>query len=111
VEIVVEARGPDVAVIRTTGRLDLGSAAAVRECLRAAVAAGQRHLVVDLAATTFIDSTGLRALVDGLTAARRAGGDVRLARPNVQARLILEYTALDRVLRPYDTVEQALDGR
>ena len=109
-EIVVEARGSGVAVIRLTGRLDLDSASDLQQCVLAAIAADQHRLVLDLGDTTFIDSTGLRALVDGLKAARRAGGDVCLARPNIQARLILEYTALDQVLRLYDTVEQALDG-
>src|SRR5688500_11686449 len=59
-------------LIHLTGRLDLSSAAAVEPCLLAAVAADQRRLVVDLGETTFIDGSGVRALLAGLTAARRA---------------------------------------
>ncbi|MGN6809497.1 MAG: STAS domain-containing protein, partial [Thermomicrobiales bacterium] len=78
--------------------------------LSGAVAAGHQRLVVDLADVEFIDSTGLGSLVSGLKASRLAGGDLRLARPPEQARTILQLTTLDRVLRPYDTAEEALAG-
>ena len=67
-------------------------------------------LVVDLDAVTFVDSSGLGALIGGLKAARQAGGDLRIARPGEQARAILELTTLNRVLRPHRTVEAAVAG-
>ena len=39
---------------------------------------------------------------------RMAGGDLRIARASDQARLVLELTTLDRVLKPYATVEEAI---
>jgi anti-sigma B factor antagonist len=56
----------------------------------------------------FIDSSGLGALISGLKSARQAGGDLRIANPGEQARVVLKLTTLDRVLRPYDSVEDAL---
>lgn len=99
-----------MALVRPTGRLDLLSAAAVRQRLTEEVAAGRQRLVVDLAEVEFIDSSGLGALIGGLKAARLAGGDLRIARAGEQARVILELTTLDRVLRPFSTVEEALAG-
>ena len=109
-DISVEHRAEGVTVVRPSGRLDLLSAAAMRQRLAQEVAAGHQHLVVDLAQVTFIDSSGLGALIGGLKAARVAGGDLRIARPGEQARITLELTTLDRVLRPYSTVEEALAG-
>ncbi len=109
-DVTVDAQPAGIAVVRLAGRLDLLSAGAVKQRLAEAVAAGQRRLVVDLAAVPFIDSTGLTSLIAGLKAARQAGGDLRLARPTDQARTILGLTTLDRVLRPYPTVEEALAG-
>jgi anti-anti-sigma factor len=109
-EVTVESRNGGVAVVRSVGRLDLLSAAEVKQRLTDAVAAGRRRLVVDLGGVDFIDSSGLGALIGGLKAARLAGGDLRIARPSEQARTILELTTLDRVLRPYATVEEALAG-
>jgi anti-anti-sigma factor len=106
-QIEVDAAGGRTAVIRLDGRLDLLSAGAVKQRLTQEVADGRRQLVVDLNGVDFIDSSGLGALIGGLKAARVAGGDLRIARPREQARSVLRLTTLDRVLRGYETVEEA----
>jgi anti-anti-sigma factor len=63
-----------------------------------------------MADVDFVDSSGLGAIIGVLKAARQVGGDLRIARPTSQLRSILELTMLDRVLRPYETVEEALTG-
>ena len=97
-------------VVGLTGRLDLLSAAQVKERLAQEAAAGRKRLVVDLGDVSFIDSSGLGALIGALKAARVAGGDLRIARPTDQAQLILKLTTLDRVMKPYPTVDAALAG-
>ena len=47
-------------------------------------AAGSNRVVVDLAETQFLDSSGLGALIAGLKTTRQAGGDLRIARPERQ---------------------------
>src|SRR5580765_2781523 len=105
-EVALEPRTDGAAVVRLSGRLDLVSAAEVRQVLSRAVSDGRRRLVVDLGDVPFIDSSGLGALIGGLKAARQAGGDLRIARPTEQARLVLQLTNLERVLKPYPTVEE-----
>jgi anti-sigma B factor antagonist len=97
-------------VVRCAGRLNMVAAPAVRAELEQLVEDGRRHLVVDLSSTSFIDSSGLGALISGLKRARQAGGDLRLAGPNEQVRTVLSLTNLDRVLKPYDDVGAAADG-
>jgi anti-anti-sigma factor len=110
VDTTIETLATGQAVARLTGRLDLACAAEVKQQLLETVAAGHAKLVVDLGEVSFIDSSGLGALVGGLKAARQAGGDLRLARPGEQALVILELTTLDRVLCPFPTLAEALDG-
>lgn len=74
------------------------------------VAAGHKRLVIDLGDVAFIDSSGLGALISGLKAARQAGGDLRIARPTEQVRVVLQLTTLDRVLRTHATLEEAFAG-
>ena len=57
-----------------------------------------------------MDSSGLGAIVGGLKAARNAGGELRIARANQQVLLVLDLTSLNRVLTPYETVEEASAG-
>lgn len=107
-EMTVETRNGGVLIFQPTGRIDLMTAPDVRRRLQQAATPGQTRIVVDLEKVTFVDSSGLGALVGGLKAARLAGGDLRIARANEQMLVILRLTNLDKVLTPYGTVEEAL---
>jgi anti-sigma B factor antagonist len=109
-EVTVEPRQGQSAVVRLKGRLDLLTAAEVKQQLSEIVKSGHSQLVVDMTSVSFLDSSGLGALIGGLKAARVAGGDLRLAGAGEQVRYILEISTLERVLRPYSTVEEALSG-
>lgn len=99
----------DAAVIRPCGRLDMTAAPELRDLVTTAVRDEARsHVVIDLAATDFIDSSGLGSLIGGLKVARNAGGDLRIACPTTQVTMVLELTNMLRILRPYETVEDAL---
>jgi anti-sigma B factor antagonist len=102
-----EIASVDNEIVRFQGRLDFLSAAGAKQQLTEAVRSGRRRLVVDLAGVTFLDSSGLGALIAGLKAARQAGGDLRIAQAGDQAMTVLKLTSLDRVFRIYPTVEEA----
>ena len=97
-----------VRVVALEGRLDMVTAPRLREVLANLAGSGTPKLVVNLAAVSFIDSSGLGALIAGLKAARQAGGDLRLAAPGDQAVSVLRLTTLDRVLVCHATVEEAV---
>lgn len=102
--------GSGYTVIACTGRLTMTSAGLLREAVDAAVRDAGPRVVVDLGPTTFVDSSGLGALVGGLRTARTAGGDLRIAGPNAQVGSVLSLTNLDRVLTPHPDVEAATRG-
>lgn len=95
-----------VAVVAAPARLTMANAPDLRSTITAAVEETPR-VVIDLGATSFVDSSGLGALVSGLKTARQAGGDLRIAGPGEQVRTVLGLTNLDRILRPHDTVGDA----
>jgi anti-sigma B factor antagonist len=102
------ASSGEFAVVTVTGQVDLESAPRLRSCLLDLVADGQVRIVVDLAGTEFLDSTGLGALVAGLKRVRLRQGEMRLvvARPSV--RKVFEITSLDRVFAIHETLDGAL---
>lgn len=108
-QIVTSRRGEAV-VLQLEGRLNMVAAPKVRSAIDAVVQAGDARIVVDLAATEFMDSSGLGALIGALRSARQAGGDLRIARVGEQVATVLSLTNLARVLRPHATVEEALHG-
>lgn len=99
-----------VAVVAPEGRLDAIAAPALRRAVEDAIGQGRARVVVDLAAVSFVDSSGLGALIGALKSARTAGGDLRIASAGEQVRTVLRLTNLDRVLRNHDAVETAFDG-
>ncbi len=101
---------PEVVVLALDGRLDLVSAQTLRTAVTETLTAGARHVVVDLADVAFLDSSGLGAMVAGLKAVRERGGELRIAAPGEQALTVLGITRLERVLRPFATVDDALAG-
>ena len=96
------------AVVSVVGRLDMVAAQRLRSTVADTVAAGRAEVVVDLGETTFLDSSGLGALIAALKTTRQAGGDLRIARLAEQALMVLELTRMTSVLRPHPTVEDAL---
>ena len=95
------------AVLQPTGRLNMVAAPALKNLLEETVASGQTRIVVDLSQVTFIDSSGLGALISGLKSTRQGGGDLRLADVPEQVMTVLRLTNLDRVLRVHPTVVDA----
>lgn len=99
-----------VSVARLTGRLDISSAAEMKQVFTTAIAGGSRRLIVDLEGVAFVDSSGLSALVSGLRIARQSGGDLRIAAAGDQPTAIFSLTSLDQVFRLHRTVQEAIDG-
>jgi len=110
VQVTVDRHAGVTAVVHLTGQLDALSAPRVRNALANVVAGGHSRLVVDLAQVGFVNSSGLGSLISGLKAARIAGGDLRIAQHSKQVSAVLTLTMLERVLRSYPTVADALSG-
>jgi anti-sigma B factor antagonist len=58
---------------------------------------GPERILVNLRAVTFIDSTGLSALVHGWRAASQRGVGFSVAEPAPQVRRVMEITNLERL--------------
>ncbi|TME02685.1 MAG: STAS domain-containing protein [Chloroflexi bacterium] len=106
----VQTRQTDsgVTVLAPNGRLDVAGAPMLKEAIGDAVKNGLPRLVIDMEGVSFVDSTGLGSVIAALKLVRSSKGDLRLAAPNQQVRVVLELTTLDRVFAYYPTVEDAL---
>ncbi len=108
-EIRHKGRGTYTEVL-ASGRLNMVSAPNLRAYVGEVVASGSNRIVVNLAQTTFMDSSGLGALIGCLKAARQAGGDLRIAAVQPQVKMVLELTSMDRVLTSYFSTEEAFSN-
>jgi anti-sigma B factor antagonist len=87
-------------VLRVLGELDLATAPRLSESAEAELAAGARELVVDLTATTFMDSSGARVLAQLARATGRTGVDLLVVCPrsNAPVRLVIDLLELGSIV-------------
>ncbi|MGC8605681.1 MAG: STAS domain-containing protein [Desulfomonilaceae bacterium] len=97
-----------VTVIITDERLDALAAPKLKEAVKKISAESSAKLVIDLAKTKFIDSSGCGALVASLRTLLKNQGDLKIARPSPQAQTLFQLTRLHRVFEIYDNVETAI---
>jgi len=97
-----------ITVISTDERLDAVSAPTLREMVGKVTGKGQVRIVIDLARTSFIDSSGCGSLVASMRAVLKSSGEMRLARPSPQAKTLFELTRLHKVFAVYDDLGAAI---
>jgi anti-sigma B factor antagonist len=74
------------------------------------VSNGATHMVLDLEAVDFVDSTGLGTIVSVLKRARTHGGDLRLVCTEARIRRMFEITGLDKAVPLHASLEDALSA-
>ncbi|MER0445735.1 STAS domain-containing protein [Streptomyces sp. Edi4] len=86
--VALTATGPDICRVSVAGDLDVVTAPEIRDALREAVATHQR-VDLDCSGLTFVDCSGLGALLAAARTAKAAGSELRLcAVPRALARLL-----------------------
>lgn len=86
---LVEREGE--AVVEVAGEIDLGAHDRLRAVIDEARAGGRR-LVIDLSETTFMDSTGLKVLLQAWRDQTRAGSEMVLRAPSPAVQTLIELT-------------------
>lgn len=107
-QIELEPRDPGAALVSVNGRLDAAAAPTFKQQITDAIAQGNVRLALHIAHVSFMDSTGLGALVSALKAARKANGDIGIIAPSPQVQKLLKLTAMDRVFRVFPSSDEAL---
>jgi anti-anti-sigma factor len=84
----------DSTICRVSGDVDISCALALRERLVAAIDPSHARLVLDLSEVTFMDASGLGALMAARRRSLRLGGNVRLVAPSSSVRRALDASGL-----------------
>jgi anti-sigma B factor antagonist len=106
--ISTEQVSPTATVLALTGELDLYTCPELKTELLRVIEGGATLVVIDLAGTTFIDSTGLGVLIRGVERLRVNDGSLAVVCLDQNLTKIFEVTGLDRVFTIYDTRDEAL---
>jgi len=95
-------------VVIVSGEIDLTNAENLRDALLSTLNAGALGLVVDMSATTFIDSAGVTALVRASRRAAATEATVRLAVTAPGVLRVLNLVGIDQLIEVHPSVSAAL---
>jgi anti-sigma B factor antagonist len=95
-------------VLPLEGEIDLHISPNVTASLSMMIEKKPKQLIVDLSRVTYIDSSGLAALIEGMQNAEEYGGKFALAGLQETIRTIFEIARLDQVFQIFPDVDAAL---
>src|SRR5216684_7042158 len=95
-------------VLPLEGEIDLHVSPNVTASLNMMIEKKPKQLIVDLSRVTYIDSSGLAALIEGMQNAEEYGGKFALAGLQETIRTIFEIARLDQVFQIFPDVDEAL---
>ena len=96
-----------IGTVVVRGELDISTVPELKRAAQESLAGDAGSLVLDLSATTFIDSTGLGAIL-GLARQVRPDGDVAVVNVDPAIAQTFQITGLDMILRICSTRDEAL---
>ena len=105
--VEAEKLSDDCYQVSVSGDLDLDSASELRATLDGLYEQELRTLILGLTDCTFIDSTGLQAVLQSTRGLDHGDTELLLAGPRGSVRRVLDVTGVSKMVLIYPTVEQA----
>lgn len=101
----------EVIVLTISGKMMIDAKSTdLHEYIKDLIEKNQTNIVLDLGKVTWLASVGLGAILASFTSLRNAGGDLKLARSTRKIRSVMIFTQLIKVLKDYDTIEEAVES-
>lgn len=97
-------------VLQVDGEIDIATAPRLREQLISLVNDKRYHLVIDMEAVEFIDSTGLGVLIGALKRVRAHDGDLQVVLTDPHILKVFEITQLDTIFRINASLDSVVSG-
>lgn len=104
----LDALSDGTAIVRLTGEVDISSAHILNTQFKTVAMNGWRDVIIDTTGVSFMDSTGLHALVEGKKLLHDSGTRIVLV-PSSQVRRVLELVFPDPLFAArVDSIDEAL---
>lgn len=98
-----------ITILDLNGKLVLGVGDYVlRMAVREALEAGQKKILLHMAAVTYVDSSGLGEMISSYTTTSNQGGKLKLLRPTQKLNDLLMITKLITVFEVYEDEAEAV---
>ncbi|HEX8156410.1 MAG TPA: STAS domain-containing protein [Solirubrobacteraceae bacterium] len=97
-------------VLSVRGEIDLFTAPELKQVLAESIEAGRIRIIIDLTATTFLDSTALGVLIGAVKRLRSRSGALAIVNTDENIAKTFEITGLDQIFTILPTREEAVEA-
>jgi len=99
----------DFKILQPNGILDGDQGTKFREDITALIDSGEKIILVDFQDVTFMDSSGLGALVIALKTVRASGAKIFLCAINQQVKMLFELTSMNKVFQIFPNRDEFIN--
>lgn len=111
VNLAPREAGNGVLIIDATGRITLGEGAdSLRYTIREMARNGHKKIILNLADTSYLDSSGLGELVSGFTVLANQGASLKLLQLTPRIKDLLQLANLYTVFEVFESEEEAVES-
>lgn len=101
----------NVAIVDLNGKITLGENTGIlRDELRSVLAQGNKNIILNMNAVSYVDSAGLGELVGAYTTATNQGGAVKLLHLQGKMRDLMQITKLFTIFPTFDDEQEAVSS-
>ncbi len=105
------AEAGSIQVVNLRGTIVAGNDRGIlHDKMQEMIDAGRTNFILDLGQITYVDSTGIGALIDAFNMATKTGGTVKLLHLTKRIHDVLQIARLSGVFGIYDDLQKALDS-
>lgn len=94
----------DVQIVEVEGEIDLYTTPDFQGTLQSLIGKGEKLLLIDLKKVSYVDSSGMAAIIEAFRSLKRGGGSLVLCSVNRNVLHVFEIARLDRALNFADDV-------
>lgn len=107
-QIQTEEQGK-ITIVKFGGEIDLYNAPEVKETIQKLVNAHRFHILFDLGEVTYVDSSGIGAMISSLTNVKRHRGSLKLCNLTGPVKKVFELTKLNSFFEIYSDSAEAIE--
>jgi anti-sigma B factor antagonist len=100
--------GGAVCLVRPDRRMSAELARGIWACLKTLVQGGCRWMLIDMSDVTFLDSTGIGAMINITKLVRQNGGDLAVACTSAELTAVLDLVSFRKFISAFDTLPEAI---
>ena len=105
---IVKREIESVTILDVKGEIDLYNAPEIRDEINRLIEADRVRLIINLDDVSYIDSSGIGALISGLSNLKKKNGGLKIINVNGSVRKVFELTKLTTFFEIHNTEQAAL---